>query len=87
MSKASTTLRAALEKHGFTHELSSYNEHFDDYKPAFQVVLEAMEQHRREGIEEVEAWVDGRVSDCRNFDDLKAKLAALKTSGLTTSEK
>lgn len=78
---AQNTLRAALEKR---------NIYFDDWTAMTWVaILEAMEQHRRAGIEEVEKFVDTIASSSPAKSTaitrgmlaiLKHKLTALKTN-------
>lgn len=76
---AQNTLKAALEKH---------NIYFDDWTAMTWVaILEAMEQHRRDGLEEVEKFVDecanrkGFINEASSsfVVEIQAKLAALKT--------
>lgn len=76
---AQNTLKAALEKH---------NIYFDDWTAMTWVaILEAMQQHRAEAIEEVEKFVnemsESKVADTSWINALlgilKHKLAALKS--------
>lgn len=81
------TLRAALEKHGITYGDNDHGGFIDDdWDRCLAAILEAMEQHRREGLEEVEKWFDNFINTSSPDDpfdalmeELPKFLTALKT--------